>query len=154
MRVGVALALETAGSVAVVGGHPQVVRDPETAEPEMRTGSAPLRQSATRLRSNLWLVPAGEKVRRTTGSLHKYLGDVRREFEYSIVEAPPPEESTETKAIAQFADGIILVLSAHRTRRVVARKVKQALEAAQVSVLGTVLSDRVFPIPEALYRRL
>jgi Mrp family chromosome partitioning ATPase len=56
--------------------------------------------------------------------------------------------------MAQFADGIILVLSAHRTRRAMARKIKETLEAAQVRILGTVLSDRVFPIPERIYRRL
>jgi hypothetical protein len=154
MRVGVALALETAGSVAVVGGQLQVLRDTETSGPQVRNGSAPLCQSATRLRSNLWLVPAPERLLSTTGLLHGYLGDVRREFEYSIVEAPPPGELNETTTMAQFADGIILVLSAHRTRRVVARTIKQALEAAQARVLGTVLSDRVFPIPEGIYRRL
>ncbi len=154
MRVGVTLALETAGSVAVVGGHPQILRGPETCGQQMRDESAPLHRSATRLRRNLWLVPAVERLRGTMELLHGYLGDVRREFEYSIVEAPPPNESNETTAMAQFADGIILVLSAHRTRRVVARKVKQTLEAAQARVLGTVLSDRVFPIPEGLYRRL
>jgi len=31
---------------------------------------------------------------------------------------------------------------------------KETLEAARVRVLGTILSNRVFPIPEAIYRRL
>jgi len=57
-------------------------------------------------------------------------------------------------ATAQFADGIILVVSAHRTRRIAARKIKEVLEAAQARILGTVLSDRIFPIPEGIYRRL
>jgi Mrp family chromosome partitioning ATPase len=56
--------------------------------------------------------------------------------------------------MAQFADGIILVLSAQRTRRIMARKIKGMLEAAQARILGTVLSDRVFPIPDGIYRRL
>jgi Mrp family chromosome partitioning ATPase len=56
--------------------------------------------------------------------------------------------------MAQFADGIILVLSAHRTRRVVARRIKEVLEETKARVLGTVLTDRVFPIPEGIYRRL
>ena len=89
-----------------------------------------------------------------TASLHSYLGEVRREFEYSIVEAPPAGESNEATAMAQFADGIILVLSAQRTRRIAARKIKEALEEAQARLLGTVLSDRSFPIPERIYRRL
>jgi Mrp family chromosome partitioning ATPase len=89
-----------------------------------------------------------------TASLHSYLADVRMQFGYSIVEAPPAGESDLATAMAQFADGIILVLSAQRTRRIMARKIKGMLEAAQARILGTVLSDRVFPIPDGIYRRL
>jgi Mrp family chromosome partitioning ATPase len=37
---------------------------------------------------------------------------------------------------------------------VAARKAKQTLEAANVRVLGTVLNNRTFPIPEKIYRML
>jgi hypothetical protein len=155
-QVGEALALETTGSVAVVGEHLQVLQDLGTYQPGAQDGSISLRQAATRLRGNLWLVPAMEKrrLRGTATSLHSHLGAVRREFEYSILEGPPAAESNETTSMAQFADGIILVLSAHRTRRVVARRIKEVLEETKARVLGTVLTDRVFPIPEGIYRRL
>jgi hypothetical protein len=155
-QVGEALALETAGSVALVGEHPQVLRDPDPRQLKNSDGSGSLREAATRLRGNLWLVPVAEKggERGTTAWLHSHLGAVRREFEYSILAAPPAGESNEAASMAQFVDGIILVLSARRTRRVVARKIKEVLEATQARVLGTVLTDRVFPIPERIYRRL
>ena len=41
-----------------------------------------------------------------------------------------------------------------RRRAGAARKAKQALEAANVRVLGTVLNNRTFPIPEKIYRML
>ena len=63
-------------------------------------------------------------------------------------------ESNEAMAMAQFVDGIILVLSARRTRRIAARKMKEMLEGAHARILGSVLSDRVFPIPQGIYRRL
>jgi len=155
-QVGEALALETAGSVAVVGEYPRALQDIGKYQPKHQDGSTPLREAATRLRGNLWLVPAAEKdgLRRTTPSLHAYLGAICGEFEYSILEGPPAVESNEAMSMAQFADGIILVLSARRTRRVVARKIKAMLDATQARVLGTVLTDRVFPIPEGIYRRL
>lgn len=164
-QVGEALVAETTGTVAVMGGFPRLVHDVEKQDadnqemPEegSRPGSIPpLRRIATRVRGNLWLVPgaASDGGRLTTASLHSYLGELRREFEYSIVEAQPAGEANETTAMAQFADGIILVLSAKNTRRVTARKVAQALDGAQARVLGTVLTDREFPIPERLYRRL
>lgn len=155
-QVGEALARETASSVALVGQHLQVLREPETYLSKNPDGNTSLRESATRLQSNLWLVPAPDRheVRGTTVGLHSYLGAMRREFDYSILEGPPAGESHEATSMAQFADGIILVLSASSTRRVVARKIKGMLEAAQARVLGTVLTDRVFPIPEGIYRRL
>ncbi len=160
-RVGEALAAETEQKVAVMGGFPRLLQDPETqaqlAEDEIRPASIPpLRRIAARVRSNLWLVPgAGSDAERlTTASLHSYLGELRREFEYSIVEGAPAGDSNDTTAMAQFADGIILVLSAQRTRRITARKIQEALESAQVRLLGTVLNDRVFPIPERIYKRL
>jgi len=160
-RVGEALALETAETVALAGEYPEVLQDAETDQ-EGTTGhrtkdeGAFLRRDATRVRGNLWLVPGAKKneERVTTIELHAYLCAVRREFKYSIVAGPPARESNQATAMARFADGIILVLSAHRTRRNTARKIMEALEAAQARILGTVLSDRVFPIPERIYRRL
>jgi hypothetical protein len=155
-RVGEALAQETTGSIAVVGEGWQVLQREEYGDlPEKRIGT-PLRRIGTRARGNLWFVPA---LGKNAGdgkmtSVHSYLGEVRREFEYSIVEAPSAGESNEVTAMAQFADGIILVLSANKTRRATARKIKETLETAQARLLGTVLSDRVFPIPDAIYRRL
>jgi hypothetical protein len=51
-------------------------------------------------------------------------------------------------------DGVALVIQADRTRRVTAQKAKEILQAANVKVLSTALSERTFPIPEAIYRNL
>jgi hypothetical protein len=159
-QVGEALAKETTGRIAVVGEYPQMLREAGTSKPEMSerafSDGPSLRQGAIRVQGNLWLVPAHgtDGSRGATARLHSYLGEMRREFEYSIVEGPPAGESNEAMAMAQFADGIILVLSARHTRRITARKTKEMLEAARARILGTVLSDRVFPIPHGIYRRL
>jgi Mrp family chromosome partitioning ATPase len=89
-----------------------------------------------------------------SAALHSFFSEIRREFEYSIVQGQPAGESSMTTEIGQVADGVVLVISAQRTRRASARKIKEMLEAAQVRLLGTVLSDREFPIPEGIYRRL
>ncbi len=47
-----------------------------------------------------------------------------------------------------------MVVEADITRRETARRMKQNLDAANVSVLGVVLNNRTFSIPEALYRML
>jgi hypothetical protein len=157
-RVGETLALETQGTVAIAGGLPKLLHSRVTGNlmPENRDGARRLRQTANQVRRNLWLVPAhtreGEPV--TAASLHQYLSHVRREFEYSVVEGRAAAESNEAMAMAQFADGLILVLSAQNTRRATARTIKEAIEGSRARLIGTVLSDRAFPIPDALYRRL
>ncbi len=158
-KVGEALALETEGPVAVVGGSQRLL---QTAERRERFGGQqaraeripPLRRIATQVGGNLWLVPGAARNPATFASLHSYLGELRREFEYSIVEGPPAGESDEATAMAQFADGIVLVLSAQKSRRVTAVKIAETLKAAQARLLGTVLCDREFPVPERIYRRL
>jgi hypothetical protein len=160
-RVGEALALETTASIAVAGAYPQILRDlqariQESTERNAEKENMPLRQIAARVQANVWLVPWQESSggASATVSAPSLLCDLRREFEYSIVEGPPASESNATAALAQLADGIILVLSAQRTRQATARRIMETLDAAQACILGTVLSDRVFPIPEKLYRRL
>jgi len=154
-RVGETLALETKQGVVVVGDYPQALHDQET-EITRRPAADSTLSNATRVAGNLWLLPSfardGKAV--TRASLHSYIGAVRSGFEYSIVAGPPATESTATTELAQLADGIVLVLSARRTRRITARKIKEKLELAQARLLGIVLSDRAFPIPERIYRRL
>ena len=112
-----------------------------------------LKASATQLGSNLfWLKSRALDERSFTKPLHLYLEDLRQEFEYSIVAAPPAAISKEPLAMAHLGDGLVLVLSAERTRRVTARRVKNDLGG--VRLLGTVLCEREFPIPWGIYRRL
>ncbi|HEY1679797.1 MAG TPA: hypothetical protein VGG04_18925 [Candidatus Sulfotelmatobacter sp.] len=160
MSVAETLALETLGDIAVLGGYAQIVRDdlhnPESAGRMDNSRNPSLHQGATHLRSNLWLLPARQSQFDSpiVANGRSYLEEIRKQFEYSIVAAQSAEESGEALGMAQLADGIILVLSARNTRRATARKVKERLEQSHARLLGTVLSEREFPIPAAIYRRL
>ncbi len=155
-RVGDCLALETKQSVVVVGDYPQALHDVERTEVSRHPAGDSTLPIATRVAGNLWLLPSSSNDGKTVtcASLHLYLGAVRSSFEYSIVVGPSAAEPAATTAMAQLADGIVLILSAQRTRRITARKIKEKLELEQARLLGVVLSDRAFPIPERIYRRL
>jgi receptor protein-tyrosine kinase len=86
--------------------------------------------------------------------LKKRFVALHSEFEYVIIDAPSINTSNHALVLGQAADALILVIDANRTRRIVARKAKETLDAAGVRLLGTVLYDRSFPIPEHLYKRL
>jgi Mrp family chromosome partitioning ATPase len=107
---------------------------------------------------NLWLLSSGSLAADSPSLLNSNrikarFEELRREFDYTLVDAPPLSRYADAVALGQFADGLVLVLEANSTRREVAQNVAANLQAAKVRVLGAVLNKRTFPIPEALYRR-
>ena len=110
-------------------------------------------------RSNLWLLPCGSQASDTQtvfkpDRLRSCFADLRAQFEYILVSTPPLHRSADAMALGQVSDGVVLVLEANSSRRDVARRAKFGLEAANVRLLGAVLNNRTFPIPEAIYRKL
>jgi Mrp family chromosome partitioning ATPase len=86
--------------------------------------------------------------------MHARLAELRREFQYVLVDIPPLNLYPDGVTLAKASDGLVLVLKANSTRREVAQAIVQDLKSASVRVLGAILNERHFPIPEALYRRL
>lgn len=108
---------------------------------------------------NLWLLSCGGKTSDfsrllNSNRMKERLAELRREFEYVIVDVPALNESADATALGQQVDGLVLVLEANNTRRESASKVVENLRAANIRILGAVLNKRTFPIPEALYQQL
>lgn len=122
------------------------------------TTDGPIRGFATQLSiKNLWLMPSGSAKRGSdanVGRSRARFAELRQEFDHVLVSAPPLTRESEATLMGQLADGIVLVVEANRSRRDSIRQAKEHLEAAQVQILGAVLDQRRYPIPEFLYRRL
>jgi hypothetical protein len=105
----------------------------------------------------LWMVPRQSWLPDTCGqriaeqNLSR-LRELTTEFDFSILWCAPA--SWLTASIGQTCDGLVLVLAANKTRRLVAAQIKDQLSKAQVPLLGTVLAERRFPVPQGLYRSL
>jgi capsular exopolysaccharide synthesis family protein len=109
--------------------------------------------------SNLWLLscgsmPAGSSNMLNSARMKDRIAELRKEFDYVLVDAPPLNEYSDAIALGQIADGLVLVLEANATRREAALRIADTLRATQIRVLGAVLNKRTFPIPEGLYNRL
>jgi hypothetical protein len=119
-------------------------------------GALPM--SSHQVSDNVWLIPAdafsAHANAQSALSLANRLRDLRRGFDYTVMHAAPVSGSSATAQLARIADGLVLGIAAHRTRRIAAKKAQEHLHNAQVRLLGVVLSERRFPIPEKLYRRL
>ena len=156
-QVGQALALETHADIAIVSREQQAA---EIVQAHPRPARSPgIKTWSTKMAINLWRVPGfGLRESGEESGTGPYwlscLAQLRNEFEYAVIHAPPAGISSEAALLGQLADGIILVLGAQSTRRATARKIKETLEGMQSRILGTVLSERRFPVPEQIYRRL
>jgi Mrp family chromosome partitioning ATPase len=108
---------------------------------------------------NLWLLPTNSRTAEaeSIASLDRardLISKLREQFDYVLISAPPVSLSADAIVYGQLADGVLLVLKAGSTRRAAAMKAKESLEASSVRLLGAILRERTFPIPEALYRML
>jgi Mrp family chromosome partitioning ATPase len=161
-----ALATQTSGSVCLVDAN---LRSPSVHTLLGVSGAAgftdlllqkrDLVSCLVKLRSNLCLLPGGagghDAVRRLTAEhLRPLLAELSARFDYVVFDTPAAAAHGDAAALGGLIDGVVLVMEANTTRREVARRIIGHLQAANVTVLGAVLTNRTFPIPEALYRRL
>ena len=122
--------------------------------------SEPVRRFITSLaRPNLSLLSCGAQVEGmetmlSSDRMRALLPELQREFDYVLIDAPPIESGEESVVLGRNAEGIVLVLRANSSRRESARKAVRDLESANVRVLGAVLNQRTFPVPESIYRKL
>jgi hypothetical protein len=117
------------------------------------------RDSSRKFSKQLCLVPRNVFLGANGGSwsgpwLRDRLVELRQDFDYAVIHGPAAGTRTEAALLGSLCDGVVLVVEANSTRRVAAQKVKEKLHSANVRLLGAVLSQRTFPIPEAIYRRL
>jgi hypothetical protein len=150
----VARAVATGGlyDVGLIDAHP----GSSTLQSELHLQS-PNNEASWLLAPRLWMVPRhswlddarGQKI--TDQTLVK-LRELTAQFDFSILWCAPV--SWLTAGIGQLCDGLVLVLTANKTRRLVAAQIKEQLSKAQIPLLGTVLAERRFPVPRGLYRSL
>jgi protein-tyrosine kinase len=122
-------------------------------------GDGPIRQYATQLRSNLWMVSCGGSCESALGLLtsdrmRKRVAELSEEFDYVLFDVSALNTSNHGVVLGHLADGVVIVLKAHTSRRDSTRETIQGLQASRVKVLGAVLNQRTFPIPDKIYNRL
>lgn len=118
----------------------------------------PLRPYLQRLsRSNLWLLSAGsaqdgQPTLINSESMRARLAELYAQFDYVLMDVAALNSCNDGIALGSSADGVVLVVRANASRREIARKALEELQAANVPALGVVLNQRTFPIPPAIYK--
>lgn len=153
------LAGRVAGFVCVVDSNPESLsgRPSEVEKSAFDVGgageAANFPGTLLRIRGNLWLSSDRAAASARSGMAAR-IEQLRKTFEYVLVDAPAVSGNSETPIFGRAADGVVMVLEAFSTRREAALKAKERIQASGGKLIGIVLNDRRFPIPEKLYRRL
>jgi len=126
-------------------------------EQHLQTPTPKAGDSSLQVAPCLWLVSRDAWLKKSglepiSNRVLERLCDSMSEFDFSVLCCGPV--SATTLRIAQRCDGLVLILTANKTRRLVATQVKEQLARAGVPLLGTVLAERRLPVPTALYQRL
>jgi protein-tyrosine kinase len=96
--------------------------------------------------SNLWVLPAGTRDREQRAavsqrSLSSCLAELRTEFPYMLIDAPPLTSKSELSALAQVSDGAILVVDSAGLTAEAALRGRARLRNANLGLLGMVLNQ-------------
>jgi protein-tyrosine kinase len=83
-----------------------------------------------------------------------FLSSMRDLFDFIILDVPPVTNFSEALVLCNKLDGVVLVLEAGKTRKQVAVRAKEEIEAAGGNILGVVLNKRKFHIPQWIYKLL
>jgi hypothetical protein len=164
LSVAQALVRQDSGNVCVVEALPRPRMECLPGDDDVVPSSSPnrfgvLRDRAQQISNRLWFMPRGVLLDSNNGKFsplwwRSRLAELRLEFNFTVLQGPAAGVHHEAALLGNLCDGLVLVIRANSTRRVAAQRAKQMLHAANARLLGAVLSNRSFPIPEALYKRL
>ncbi len=166
-HVGEVLASQTASTVCLVDCNPfsstlhhEFNMENHHGLLDALVGEDPIREYAKPTsRENLWVLSCGassETSERllTSDRMRARISQLRAQFDYVLMDVAALNICNHGMVLGGLSDGVVLVLKANSARRDSARENIQQLQASNVKVLGAVLNQRTFPIPERIYKRL
>jgi Mrp family chromosome partitioning ATPase len=102
-------------------------------------------------KQGLWLLSSGPLTADSTADSANLLtsermtarsADLRKAFDFVIVDAPPLAHYPDATALGKLSDGVVLVIEAGSTRRRAARVAVENLRASGIAILAVVLNKQ------------
>ncbi|WP_243373437.1 hypothetical protein [Geotalea sp. SG265] len=79
---------------------------------------------------------------------------LREQFDMVLIDSSPGTTSPTSIALSRYADGVVMVVEADKTSRLVAESLKEKISRNGGNLMGIILNRRRFHIPEFIYKRL
>ena len=98
--------------------------------------------------------PANPVELLSSAHMHSFLADIKEKFDYVLIDSPPVIPVTDPGILGSQADGVLLVIKAGRTQRGIVQHASELLSQARAKILGHVLTNIEYHLPEYIYRYL
>lgn len=89
-----------------------------------------------------------------SGHAEDFMKRLKQTFDLILVDSWSFSVPPKPMLFSPQVDGVVLVVDADKTRWQIAEKQKRELTAQGGNVLGVILNNRTYPIPENIYKRL
>ena len=106
--------------------------------------------SVSRLSMEAGLLPVDLSCTQTEDFMHT----LKQTFDLILIDSWSVAAPPRPMLFSPHVDGVVLVVDAGKTRWQIAEKQKRAIVAQGGNVLGVILNNRTYPIPESIYKRL
>ncbi|MDZ7330967.1 MAG: CpsD/CapB family tyrosine-protein kinase [candidate division KSB1 bacterium] len=108
---------------------------------------------------HLYLITAGTNYPHSndiynSAAMSELFKRLKENFTYILIDAPAVLDNPGALSLSRLADGVLFVVKANQTRLEVIDEAKLRLQDAGAKILGVVLNERRFFIPEGIYKRI
>ena len=86
--------------------------------------------------------------------MKRFLSLMRTKFDHILIDTPPVIAVTDAGILGAQADGVLMVIQAGRTQRGIVRRATELLHQSHSKILGHVLTNIEYHLPEYIYRYL
>jgi capsular exopolysaccharide synthesis family protein len=87
-------------------------------------------------------------------AIKEFWDAAKEKFDLVLIDSAPAARSPDSIALSRYADGVVLVLEAEKTRKPVAESLKNQVVQNGGNLLGMVFNKRRYHIPKSVYKRL
>ena len=95
-----------------------------------------------------------DRVKQRNRGIKEFWEAAKEKFDLVLIDSAPASASPDGIGLSRFADGVVLVLEAEKTRKPVAENLKNRILQNGGNLLGMVFNNRRYHIPDFVYKRL
>lgn len=108
---------------------------------------------------NLTFVPCGDVPQNpaellASDKMKHFIKDMRQQFDHIIFDVPPIVAVTDAGIVGSMVEGAILIIRAGKTQRGIVKHAESLLNQSHTKLLGHVLTNIEYHLPEYIYRYL